>query len=59
MSLNAAVAGTGAVEQMAAPRNFVAWTDAPDPREILAESDPEIYEAIELERKRQIERRLS
>jgi glycine hydroxymethyltransferase len=30
-----------------------AWRDAPDPRQILAETDPEIYEAIELERKRQ------
>lgn len=29
------------------------WTDAVDPREVLAETDPEVYEAIELERKRQ------
>lgn len=29
------------------------WTDAADPREVLANTDPEIYEAIELERKRQ------
>jgi glycine hydroxymethyltransferase len=29
------------------------WTDLPDPRQILAKSDPEIYEAIELERRRQ------
>ncbi len=35
------------------PLDFDAWTDTPDPREILAEQDPEIYEAIELERKRQ------
>ncbi|MFN8490238.1 MAG: serine hydroxymethyltransferase [Caldilineaceae bacterium] len=44
MTLNTAVA---------VPDQFVAWTDAPDPRELLAENDPEIYEAIELERKRQ------
>mgnify|MGYP001127566397 CR=1 FL=1 len=44
MTLNPAVA---------APDHFIAWTDAPDPRELLAENDPEIYEAIELERKRQ------
>ena len=44
MTLNTAVA---------APDHFIAWTDAPDPRELLAENDPEIYEAIELERKRQ------
>ena len=30
-----------------------AWTDQPDPRQILRESDPEIYGAIELERQRQ------
>ena len=30
-----------------------AWTDAPDPRVILRESDPELYSAIELERQRQ------
>lgn len=30
-----------------------AWTDAPDPRAQLAASDPEVYEAIELERRRQ------
>ena len=30
-----------------------AWTEMPDPRALLAASDPEIYEAIELERKRQ------
>ena len=29
------------------------WTEMPDPRVLLAASDPEIYEAIELERKRQ------
>lgn len=32
---------------------FLAWTDQPDPRQILRESDPDIYEAIELERRRQ------
>lgn len=31
-----------------------AWTDQPDPRERLAESDPELYNAIELERRRQV-----
>jgi len=30
-----------------------AWTEQPDPRGVLRESDPEIYEAIELERQRQ------
>lgn len=30
-----------------------AWTEMPDPRELLATSDPEIYKAIELERGRQ------
>ncbi|MBP9074600.1 MAG: serine hydroxymethyltransferase [Caldilineaceae bacterium] len=30
-----------------------AWTDAPDPRVILRDSDPELYSAIELERQRQ------
>ena len=29
------------------------WTDAADPRRVLAESDPEVYEAIEAERRRQ------
>ncbi len=29
------------------------WTELPDPRQALAASDPEIYEAIELERGRQ------
>ncbi|MBX2998683.1 MAG: serine hydroxymethyltransferase [Caldilineaceae bacterium] len=33
--------------------DWVAWADQPDPRRILAEVDPEIYEAIELERHRQ------
>ena len=30
-----------------------AWTDAPDPRVILRDTDPELYSAIELERQRQ------
>lgn len=34
-------------------KTFPAWTDSADPREMLAETDPEIYDAIELERKRQ------
>ncbi len=33
--------------------HWVAWADQPDPRQILSEVDPEIYEAIELERHRQ------
>ena len=32
-----------------------AWTDMPDPRRLLAESDPQVFEAIELERRRQSE----
>lgn len=32
---------------------FAAWIDLPDPRRALAESDPELYEAIEMERRRQ------
>ncbi len=34
---------------------FRPWTELPDPRAILAEQDPEVFEAIELERRRQIE----
>ncbi|MEM7129875.1 MAG: serine hydroxymethyltransferase [Chloroflexota bacterium] len=30
-----------------------AWTEAPDPRKILAEADPDVFDAIELERQRQ------
>ena len=33
--------------------DFPAWTETPDPRRQLAAYDPEIYEAIELERERQ------
>ncbi|MCC9075445.1 serine hydroxymethyltransferase [Litorilinea aerophila] len=44
---------TGNQAEHTSPLAFDAWTDTPDPREILAEQDPEIYEAIELERKRQ------
>lgn len=32
---------------------FQPWTDIADPRQMLAESDPELYRAIELERERQ------
>jgi glycine hydroxymethyltransferase len=32
---------------------FPTWSDTPDPRELLAETDPEIYAAIDLERRRQ------
>ena len=31
------------------------WTEQPDPRAALAAADPEVYEAIELERRRQAE----
>jgi glycine hydroxymethyltransferase len=34
---------------------LVSWTDAPDPRTILKQQDPEVYDAIELERRRQAE----
>ena len=34
---------------------FLAWTEAEDPRLSLASSDPEVYDAIELERRRQFE----
>src|SRR4029453_16794454 len=37
----------------AAQGGAVTWSELPDPREILAESDPEIYNAIDLERARQ------
>ncbi len=32
---------------------LVGWTEMPDPRELLAVADPEIFNAIELERQRQ------
>ncbi|MCC6169144.1 MAG: serine hydroxymethyltransferase [Caldilineaceae bacterium] len=35
------------------PSTLPAWTDTPDPRQILAAQDPELYTAIELERGRQ------
>jgi glycine hydroxymethyltransferase len=41
------------VESMEETHGWVAWADQPDPRQILAEVDPEIYQAIELERHRQ------
>ena len=34
---------------------MAAWTEMPDPRQLLADSDPELYETIELERRRQAE----
>ena len=37
----------------AAESTFAAWTELPDPRALLAASDPELYAAIELERRRQ------
>lgn len=48
MSLPAAI-----VEKTTNQNGFTTWTDAPDPREILAETDPDIYHAIDLERQRQ------
>lgn len=53
MSLSTAVAAKNSIDKTVEPNQFIAWADAPDPRELLAENDPEIYEAIELERKRQ------
>jgi glycine hydroxymethyltransferase len=41
------------VQSMEETHEWVAWADQPDPRQILAEVDPEIYQAIELERHRQ------
>jgi glycine hydroxymethyltransferase len=41
------------VQSLEESQALVAWTDQPDPRQILAEVDPEIYQAIELERHRQ------
>jgi glycine hydroxymethyltransferase len=35
------------------PAELPAWTAAPDPRQLLAAQDPELYQAIELERGRQ------
>ena len=35
--------------------DLVPWTDLPDPRRVLAECDPEIYQTIEAERRRQFE----
>jgi glycine hydroxymethyltransferase len=43
----------GTLDSQVVKTGFVTWTDAPDPREILAETDPEIYAAIDLERQRQ------
>ncbi len=39
--------------QPGAQYEFVTWSDAPDPREILAETDPEVYQVIDQERHRQ------
>ena len=43
------------IAQSAAGKALPAWTEMPDPRELLAESDPEVFEAIEAERRRQSE----
>jgi glycine hydroxymethyltransferase len=41
------------MDRSAAVNGFPTWTDAPDGRAILAEADPDVYAAIDLERKRQ------
>ena len=41
------------IAEMIAVDDLPAWTAMPDPRQLLAASDPEMYEAIELERRRQ------
>lgn len=42
-----------AVAKPAGQNGFPTWSDTPDPREILAEIDPDVYHAIDLERQRQ------
>jgi glycine hydroxymethyltransferase len=39
--------------QPATQNGFPTWSETPDPREMLAELDPDIYHAIDLERQRQ------
>ncbi len=41
------------ISTQAALDSLPAWTEMPDPRQLLAASDPEMYAAIELERRRQ------
>jgi glycine hydroxymethyltransferase len=41
------------VNSKAVGTSLSAWTEQPDPRQLLRERDPEIYSAIELERRRQ------
>jgi glycine hydroxymethyltransferase len=43
------------LEELAASLDLPDWVDMPDPRGLLAASDPEVYRAIELERHRQAE----
>lgn len=43
----------GMLSPVPATTTLPAWIDLPDPRRILAESDPELYAAIEMERARQ------
>ena len=43
----------GAIDELEVGDYLPDWTDAPDPRAILAASDPEVYQAIENERRRQ------
>jgi glycine hydroxymethyltransferase len=50
------VPSSATAESLLAPRtNLSAWIDTPDPRVVLAAQDPEIYEVIERERRRQAE----
>lgn len=39
--------------KLAQQNGFPTWSETPDPREVLAEIDPDIYHAIDLERQRQ------
>ena len=41
------------ISTQAALDSLPAWTEMLDPRQLLAASDPEMYDAIELERRRQ------
>lgn len=52
--INVTKNGAGDGTEVAA-NGFATWAETPDPREILAETDPEIYDAIDLERRRQFD----
>jgi glycine hydroxymethyltransferase len=51
MSMTAPVSQMPVSEE--ATDDLAAWREQPDPRALLAESDPQIYDVIELERQRQ------